>query len=276
MALAPLPPWLHVNPAQFLEAARSGTQAGLGIAGLRQRAALAQQEAAQQAQAQAFREQEAARQDELRRWELGQQLAQKAAEQAAEGERAAAALEETKRYRLDQSDIEREKLAELSGYHDVMGEAALARAGGIEGMGGGQIVTHKEVPGRLFLRQPSGHEIMLPSSTGGEYTPSQITDYTLRAAGAMRPTGVESPTSPTFVNRSNMVWQGMEPVRKQVAAQEAATAAAARTNAPTLLSTPATVAPPARATNTIVRQVKGSNRKAEFDADTKAFIRWVD
>lgn len=278
MALAPLAPWLNVGPVNYLEAAKAGTQAGLGIAGLRQRAALAQQEAAQQAEAQAFREEEAARQDALRRWELGQTLAQKAAEQAAESERAAANLAETQRYRLDQTALGREQLAAETGWRNKMAEASLMKAGGADGAGGGQIVTHEEVPGRLFLRQPSGHEVLLPNASGGEFTQPQLIDYTLQAGRAMQPGPQESRVSPSFLNRSNQVWQLMEPVRQQIAAQQAAktNAPAAGTNAPPqLLSTPATVAPPA-ATNTIVRKVKGSNRKAEFDANTKSFIRWVD
>lgn len=294
MALAPLPPWLNVGPVNYLEAAKAGTQGGLGVAGLNQRAQLAQIEAAQQAEAQQFRQEEAARQDALRRWELGQTLAQKAAEQAAEGERAAAQLAETQRYRLDQTALGREQLAEQAGYHDAMGTAALMRAGGVGGTGGARIVTFPEFPGRLFMMNPSGAVTLLPKQGEGDFTPKEMIDYTLRASNAYKRGAQEN--TPSFLGRSNETWRAMEPVRMQQAAQDAAKsnavlAARAKaatnapmtfTNPPTLLTTPANLGPtnqvptPKAPTNVIVRQYKGTNRRAEFDADTKEFIRWLD
>ena len=100
MPLAPLPPWLQINPAQFMEAARSGSTLGLQIAQTQNRADEAAAERAMQAAAMAAREEQARREEEFRRWEVGQRIQQQAAELAAQQEQAAAQLAEASKYNL--------------------------------------------------------------------------------------------------------------------------------------------------------------------------------
>lgn len=98
MPLAPIPPWLNINPSQFVDAAKAGTQLGVEMARSLNQSDQAGAEVAARNAALAAREQEAAMERAFKEWELEQTLRQKARETQANHELAAAQLAETMRY----------------------------------------------------------------------------------------------------------------------------------------------------------------------------------
>ncbi len=123
-SLSPLPPWLQINPAQFIEAARAGSTLGLQIAQTQNRGDEMAAERAMQAAQMKAREEQAQREEAFRRWELEQRLQQQAAELAAQREHSAAQMAETSKYNL--ARIEEEKAGNLAraNYYERLGKAA--------------------------------------------------------------------------------------------------------------------------------------------------------
>jgi hypothetical protein len=111
MALAPLPPWLNVQPSQFVDAARAGTAAGLEASQQRQRA------------------QEAAAARAARQWEFEQELRRRALEQAAAREDSARQLAATERYNLARLGQDKSANEAQAAHWRTIEAADMARAG---------------------------------------------------------------------------------------------------------------------------------------------------
>lgn len=143
MAIGTIPPWLNVQPSQFVEAARSGTAAGVSIAAAQQRA---QEAAAENARAAAAAD--------ARRWEFEQELQRRAQEQLAARQQAAAQLAASERYNLARLAQDRTSNEAQIAHWQAMEDAANARAGA------GVLPTE-------FARDPNKEYI----TRGGAYIP---------------------------------------------------------------------------------------------------------
>ena len=119
MALAPLPPWLNVNPSNFVDASRAGSAIGLQIAEAKNRADREGVDAAIRMNQMAQREEEAAQERALRQWELQQKIRQDAMQMA-----------ETSRYHDLSIKEAMAGHAAQAVHYKAMEEAAKARAGG--------------------------------------------------------------------------------------------------------------------------------------------------
>lgn len=252
MALGGLPPWLNIQPTDYLQATQSGTQAGLNIAEMRQRAI---ERAQAMAEARARRQQEA--------WEFGERMRQAAAEQAAMAQYRQDKLTQDREEGLSMMDFRNRQLAEQGmrgGADDDRLERTLAetvrhnkemekiREDG-KAKGEYDIIEDPRVPGVKFLQQPSGQ--MTPvERPQKELTQEKRDEMAMRAFRLMQPSASEFADSPSYTSRTNFVGPLLE-----------------RYTSP---------APPSGGTrNEVIRKTR-DGRQAVFDADTKAFIRYAD
>jgi len=169
MALGSIPPWLNIQPNDFLQATQSGAQAGLAIAEMRQRSV---------ERAQAIAEARVRRQQEA--WEFGERMRQAAVEAAALREYRQGQLSGNEADRLAMMDYRNRALsstAERAGIDDALAKErfqeerrhniategiSMQRAEEAVKTGKAEIVSHPEAPGMLFLRQPNtGHETLI-------------------------------------------------------------------------------------------------------------------
>lgn len=102
MAIGSLPPWLSVNPGDFVRAAQAGSALGLQVAQAQNRA------------------DEFQREQDFRRWSLEQELRQRAAETAARREQAMREFEMANRYRMEGLNARAESLAERNRHNLTM------------------------------------------------------------------------------------------------------------------------------------------------------------
>lgn len=196
MPINMIPPWLNIQPTDFLQATQQGTAAGINVAELRQRAA---QQAAAIREAQARRAQEA--------WEAGERMrfaAQQAAENRVQRQEEAAALAEYRRGQLAMNTqrygeddlIDRERIAETMRHNKAMESISEQKAREAVERGDATIVQHPEAPGMLFLRNPSGAESVIER---GDREPTQIQkdSMALRAWNMKKPGGMEDLVDPS-------------------------------------------------------------------------------
>lgn len=193
MALGSLPPWLQINPREYLLATQAGVQAGHAIA---ESARLAFEE--QQKMQMAAEHQKA-------------QLAQQAIENAAQ-RLAAERLENYRQQevaarnaqlgienkRLGSLDIQQQRADEMARHNQAMEEARLnarPEAG---------ITTLPDAPGFTFLRNPSG---ALTPLVRPPHVQSPLERARLQMSGinAMAPRGGEDPTSADYQSRTNAI-----------------------------------------------------------------------
>jgi hypothetical protein len=116
MPLGQIPPWLAVNPQDFVRAAQAGASAGMGIAELRQRQLEAEQ-----------RRQAVARESALREWESQEKMKLAAENLAADRERYAAELASTDAYRNAQLGLRADDIAGQSQHYTAMEKQAMDR-----------------------------------------------------------------------------------------------------------------------------------------------------
>jgi len=113
MALDTLPPWLNVQPHDFLNAASSGLQTGLHIADMQnmasERAASREAESQRQSDAHA-----------LAIWEMQNRMAMERERAAAEMEQQKANRDALTAYRSGELDVQRGRLADSQKYHEGM------------------------------------------------------------------------------------------------------------------------------------------------------------
>lgn len=139
MPLAPIPPWLQINPSQFIDAAKAGTQLGIELAQTRTRADEANAGFAARADALRATQEEAAarleasqqlavRAEAFKRWEMEQRLRQAALEDRDRRAADAAQLAETTRYHT--GVLEHYKDA-LGGQAEKASAAAAAKAAAV-------------------------------------------------------------------------------------------------------------------------------------------------
>lgn len=174
-----LPPWLNIQPTDFLQATQAGTAAGINVAELRQRA---RQQAAALQEAQARRAQE--------QWEAQERMRFAAQQQAArldQDREEAQALAEYRRGQLAQGMA---SVGETERHHKAMEGISLEKAREALERGEATIVQHPEAPGMLFLRNPSGAESVIER---GDREPTQLQRDTM----AMRALGMRKPSSET-------------------------------------------------------------------------------
>jgi hypothetical protein len=207
--LGDLPPWLNIQPAQFLQATEAGARAGLSVAELRQQAMA---RAAQMAEARARAQQQA--------WEFNETMRQRAAEQAALNQHRQSQIEQSRAenqmmmdYRNRQlasggvdDALARERFGEVMRHNQAMEGISMDKAKAAAEQGAATIITHPEIPGKKFLRQPSGHEVPINESSG-ELTPSKKLELKMRGLGMMAPRGTEFAGDPAYQSRTNQVGQ---------------------------------------------------------------------
>lgn len=150
-----LPPWLSVNPGDFVRAAQAGSALGLQVAQAQNRA------------------DEAQREQEFRRWSLEQELRQRATELAARREEAARRFGQEQAYNL-------ERLSAQQAHYGAMEARAKALAEGkqygepvindIPGVPGAKYAYRPGSPGLHVINPPTQRSIPL---TIGERTLAQ-------------------------------------------------------------------------------------------------------
>lgn len=216
MALGSLPPWLAINPRDFLLATQAGVQAGHAIADSATRAFEEQQrmQMAQERQKQVLDQQAienaanrlaAERLEQYRQSEVANRQAQLALEQKGLGLRGRAA------------DTAEGRLGELQRHNQAMEEARLnaAKEAGIATLPG--------APGFTFLRNPSGAMTPLVRPIRAQ-SPLENARLQLTALNSMAPRGGEDPTSQDYQTRTNAVGQILSSLRNQVATYDPAPA----------------------------------------------------
>lgn len=187
MALGSLPPWLQINPSQYLAAVEAGTNAGQAIANASQRAWEENQRMQMQQQQQAIENAAqrlaAERLDAYRQAELKNSQDRLGIEQQ----------------RLGSMDIAQQRADEIARHNMAIEQEkanTLSR--------GAQPITHPEFPGYVFLKNPSGAEIPIVRPPHPK-NPLDSARFQLSALNAMAPKGSEDPTSADYQTRTNAV-----------------------------------------------------------------------
>ena len=165
--LGSVPPWLDVKPSDFVHAAAMGAEAGLQVAKMRQAAETTNAEM------------------QLRAFEHEQQMQMRAEEIQAQRERSNAELQarmsynmanremrqETEKTRTAQQDIQNKRmqadLEERMRHNTATEEISADKADAMVRGGEATIVTHPELPGVKFLRNPSGAEVRVSNAVRG-------------------------------------------------------------------------------------------------------------
>lgn len=190
--MAQIPPWLNINPSDYLQAAQAGAALGMQIA-------QAQNRANEMAMAQAAEEAQAMRVAEARRWEFEQNLRQRATELAAQREQAAARLAESQRYHL--AALENQQAGNLAraANYERMAKMAEASATGkeygeilIKDLGGGVRAAYRERSPGLHLIQPKNL---------GEVSPTKAADLLKQWDILSAETPELADTKPELINR---------------------------------------------------------------------------
>ena len=196
MALGSLPPWLQIQPSDYLHATQAGAQLGTQIAENAQRAWEAQQRMrieseAQNAKLQQFTMEQAA-----------QRLAADRLEQYRQAEIANRQQElGIQDKKLGSLDIAQQRADEINRHNMAMEEAKLNQDN-IRPEAG--ITTLPEAPGFTFLKNPSGALTPLIRPAHSQ-SPLERARLQLSALNSMAPRGAEDPTSEAYQSRTNAV-----------------------------------------------------------------------
>lgn len=277
MALGDIPPWLNVQPSEFVRAAQMGAEAGLAArrqyaseqeAGDRLRLAYSQL-ASQERQA----NERAAAQQEIAAARMQMQMQQQDAAQALR-EQQMQSLDRYRQERLAQFGIEGERRqsaaealnqyrqARLGQYQEAL-EISADKAAALVRSGQATIVEHPELPGIKFMRNPSGAEyritaiprsptVVIDAETGLPKTISgRLEDPTIR--------GILGTNAP-----------GYRPTLPDIPATTAPSPAAATLQLPSAGGR-LSIGPGSE----VIRMTK-DGRRAVFDAKTQQFLRYAD
>lgn len=280
--MATLPPWLNIQPSDYLQAAHSGAQLGMQIAAAQNRA----QEAAAERDMQL-------RHQAQRQWEFQENLRQRASELAASREEAAARLEEANRYHLA-------SIAEAQAGHAAQAEQYAAQRENYKRMAEAAAVKAKSpLHVGTSLVDPETFKTLYTAPSTAK-TPLTIGESELAHATAKQRIENEldplrkeiagmSPTTHTGM----LWWKGPEKPNPEYSAatnklaklEASIGGIGGRTPAavePTrTLDTFGTPYPPApsegttKPRNEVVRMTKDGKR-AVFDSDTKEFLRYAE
>lgn len=148
-----LPPWLSVNPGDFVRAAQAGSALGLQVAQAQNRA------------------DEAQREQEFRRWSLEQELRQRAAEMAARREQATNEFEQRNRYNIARSKAQQ-------AHYDAMEAHAKSLSEGKQ-YGEPLIQDIPGVPGGKYIYRPGSPGVHIVNPRGPSSLPLSIGEQAL-------------------------------------------------------------------------------------------------
>src|SRR5678816_3049513 len=202
MALGEIPPWLNVQPSDYLRAVQAGGAAGLGIAEAQNRAREAANRLAAAQQEQAARMQDAQRAAAQREWEFGERMRQAAEENASGNALKQQQLEQQGRYQEGMLGYHQRQQGELSAHNQAMESISADKAERLLEAGQAQIVEHAEAPGLKFLRNPSGSESVI-ERPNKDLSEGQLLDYSMRAYNMMKPGASELGNEPSYQARTN-------------------------------------------------------------------------
>jgi hypothetical protein len=181
-----LPPWLDINPSQFLAAMEAGTRAG-------QAASLAAQ----------------------RRWEQEQQLLLEQKRLEAQQAHQKALLDATTAYRLNQLGLGKERIAaaqaseeERQRHNQAIEDLYSQRESRISDKPDAEVVSLPEVPGVKFIKQPSG--TLLPIERPAKpMTEGERLSSAIRLQNMMGRKAGELYSSPAYQSRTNFAAQAL-------------------------------------------------------------------
>ena len=188
-----LPPWLQINPRDYLAAVESGTRAGLSIRQASEQAWESAQRMQMEQQAQQQRQQQLGvenQQNRLAQEQLDRYRQQQAATAAQRATISDANEKAMQKFR--EAEVTETGRHNLATEQEKTGE--LAR--------GASLVNHPELPGYTFLRNPSGAESVV-SRPARPMTDEGRMGLQLRASNAMK-LGSEDPTDPAYQSRTNL------------------------------------------------------------------------
>jgi len=196
MALGSLPPWLQIQPSDYLRATQAGAQLGTQISENSQRAWEAQQRMRMESEAQNAKLQQFALEQAAQR--LAADRLEQYRQAEIENRKGELGLQEK---RLGSMDIAQQRADEAARHNMAMEEARLNQE---KIRPEAEITNLPGAPGFTFLKNPSG---ALTPLIRPPHTQSPLERARLQMTGlnSMAPRGAEDPTSEAYQSRTNAI-----------------------------------------------------------------------